>query len=74
MKLRSVKILSDENISPKVVRALRDLGMDVLDVKEQHWHGKEDQKLMDIAYRDKRFIITHDSGYRFPLTFPLFSL
>jgi predicted nuclease of predicted toxin-antitoxin system len=63
MRLRSVKILTDENISPKVVRALRGLGLDVLDVKEQHWHGKDDQELLDIAYRDQRFVLTHDSDF-----------
>jgi len=37
MRLQDVKILK-ENISPKVVRFLRDVGFDVLDVKEQHWY------------------------------------
>ena len=37
MKLLDVKILTDENISPKVVSFLRNVGLDVLDVKEQHW-------------------------------------
>ena len=45
MKLQSIKILTDENISPKVVSALRSLGLDVLDVKEQRWYGKEDEEL-----------------------------
>jgi len=40
MKLQSIKILTDENISPKVVITLRRLGFDILDVKEQHWYGK----------------------------------
>ncbi|MBW2430389.1 MAG: DUF5615 family PIN-like protein [Deltaproteobacteria bacterium] len=38
MKLQDVKILADENISPKVVAFLRSAGLDVLDVKEQSWH------------------------------------
>ena len=37
MKLQDVKILADENISPKVVAFLRSAGLDVLDVKEQNW-------------------------------------
>ena len=49
MKLQDVKILTDENISPKVVRFLRDVGFDVLDVKEQHWYGQDDEVLLDIA-------------------------
>ncbi len=63
MKLQSSKILTDENISPKVVRALRSLGLDVLDVKEQLWYGKEDEELLDIAYRDQRFVLTHDADF-----------
>jgi len=58
-----IKILADENISPKVVNALRVLGIDVLDIKEQRWYGKEDQELMDIASRDQRFVLTHDSDF-----------
>ena len=63
MKLQEVKILTDENISPKVVRFLRDVGIDVLDVKEQHWYGQNDEALLDIAYRDHRFVLTHDSDF-----------
>lgn len=63
MKIQDVKILTDENISPKVIRSLRDIDLDVLDVKEQHWHGKDDESLLDIAYRDHRFVLTHDSDF-----------
>ena len=38
MKLHSVKIFTDENISPKVVAFLRQYGLDILDTKEQQWH------------------------------------
>ena len=63
MKIQDVKILTDENISPKVVGFLRNVGLDVLDVKEQHWHGQNDEVLLDIAFRDHRFILTHDSDF-----------
>ena len=63
MKLEDVRILTDENISPKVVRFLRDVGFEVLDAKEQHWYGREDEVLLDIAYRDHRFVLTHDSDF-----------
>ena len=51
------------NISPKVVRFLRNVGLDVLDVKEQHWYGQNDEVLLDIAYRDQRFVLTHHSDF-----------
>ena len=63
MKLQSIKILADENISPKVVKFLRDFGFDVIDVKEKNWHGSEDEKLLNIALEEKRFILSHDSDF-----------
>jgi len=59
----TIKILADENISPKVVNFLRKHGLDVLDTKEQHWCGKDDEDLLGKAYRDERFVLTHDSDF-----------
>lgn len=58
-----IKILTDENISPKVVSFLRKNGFDVLDAKEQHWCGKDDEALLNTAYREQRFVMTHDSDF-----------
>ena len=63
MNLRDVKILTDENVSPKVVVFLRSIGMDVIDVKEQHWHGRGDDEILNIAYQERRFVFTHDSDF-----------
>ena len=63
MKLQSIKFLTDENISPKVVKSLRNLGYDVLDIKEQQWCGKNDEAILNIAFQDQRFIITHDADF-----------
>mgnify|MGYP001054875797 CR=1 FL=1 len=63
MKLHDIKILTDENISPKVVAFLRQYGIDTLDTKEQNWHGQNDEDLMSTAYQDKRFVLTHDSDF-----------
>jgi hypothetical protein len=43
MKITSIDILADENISPRVVKFLRDKGIDVLDTMEQNWNGSEDE-------------------------------
>ncbi|MBF0121140.1 MAG: DUF5615 family PIN-like protein [Desulfobacterales bacterium] len=63
MKFRSLKILTDENISPKVVSFLRQKGTDVIDTKEEKWHGKDDEYLLEKAFLDNRFILTHDSDF-----------
>ncbi len=38
-------------------------GLDVLDTKEQQWHGTDDEVLMRTAYQQHRFILTHDSDF-----------
>ena len=72
MKLAAIKILADENVSPKVVAYLRGIGIDVLDVKEQRWFGKEDVELLSTAYHEQRFVfclgvltICHDCSSSF---------
>jgi hypothetical protein len=52
MKFRQLRIITYENISPKVVSFLRQKGIDVLDVKEEGWHGKEDKYTLEPAYLD----------------------
>ncbi|WP_161626583.1 DUF5615 family PIN-like protein [Desulfatiglans anilini] len=42
---------------------MRDQGLDVLDVKEERWYGKEDQEILDMALRGHRFVLTHDSDF-----------
>lgn len=63
MKFCEIRIITDENISPKVVTYLREQGIDVIDTKEQNWHGKEDEEILENAYREKRFVLTHDSDF-----------
>jgi hypothetical protein len=46
MNFNSLKILTDENISPKIVKFLRERNFDVLDTKEQNWCGKEDAYIL----------------------------
>lgn len=63
MKLHQIKLLTDENVSPKVVACLRGIGIDILDTKEQQWHGTDDETLLNIAYQECRFVLTHDSDF-----------
>jgi predicted nuclease of predicted toxin-antitoxin system len=63
MALPLLKILTDENVSPRVVSFLRGKGLDVIDVKEKGWEGADDKLLMAAAWEEKRFILTHDSDF-----------
>ncbi len=63
MKFKNICLLTDENISPRVVHFFRQQGFDVLDVKEQGWFGMEDEKLLERAFSEKRFVVTHDSDF-----------
>lgn len=60
MRLIDSPWLTDENIHPEVSLYLRSRGLDVQDVKEQRWHGRSDEDLIDEAYRSGRIILTHD--------------
>jgi predicted nuclease of predicted toxin-antitoxin system len=63
MASRFLKILTDENISPRVLSFLRGKGLDVIDVKEKGWQGSADKFLMAAAWEEKRFILTHDADF-----------
>jgi predicted nuclease of predicted toxin-antitoxin system len=53
MAPRFLKILTDENISPRVLSFLRGKGLDVIDVKEKGWQGSADKFLMAAAWEEK---------------------
>lgn len=63
MKFNSVKILADENISPRILAFLRAKGIDASDVKEKGWQGSNDRYILEMAYADERFVLTHDSDF-----------
>ena len=65
MKIASLKILTDENISPRIVSFLRQKGLDVVDVKERGWHGNEDKYLMvDKDIPEGSVIVVEDTRLR----------
>lgn len=63
MIFQNIRILADENISPKVVEFLRQQEVDVLDTKTQNLIGKTDEELIEIANEEHRFILTHDNDF-----------
>jgi len=63
MKMSDFKLLTDENISPRVVSFLRENGFDVLDVKESSLNGASDHALMELAIKEQRLMVTHDADF-----------
>ena len=66
-----MKLLTDENVSPDVIRALRAHDHDVRDVKEEQWHGAVDEWIVRKARTERRIIVSEDLDFanlrRFPL-------
>lgn len=44
-----VKILTDENVSPKIVKVMRTQGYDVKDIKEEKLFGVSDHQVLILA-------------------------
>ena len=65
-----MRFLADENIARSTLLLLRDLDHDVLDAKEQRWFGYADEKLLRIAARQRRIILTIDQDFGNILRFP----
>ncbi len=58
VKFNTLNWLADENVSPRVIQFLRQQPLDVLDVKELGWQGKEDSYLLSQAYLANRVMLT----------------
>lgn len=63
MKLINYAFLTDENINPIIVQALRHRGCDVFDVVEQRLNGNDDTFLLSLATKLNRVVLTHDSDF-----------
>ena len=57
------KFLADENIAFRVVESLRIEKFDVLSVFEEKLSGASDEKIIKIAKKQKRIILTHDKDF-----------
>lgn len=55
--------IADENIAPRVIKFLRDSGLDVLSVTEEKLYGCDDEKILKLAIKLKRIVITHDKDF-----------
>ncbi len=57
-----MKFLADENISNKVVNALRNRGVDIISVKELE-SSLSDETVLEVANKQKRILITFDADF-----------
>ncbi len=60
-----MRFLSDENIANDVVHALRNAGHDIFDIKEEGLYGTSDQQLIQLAFKQRRIILTHDKDFQY---------
>ena len=58
-----MRFLTDENVAVSVMKKLRNKGYDVKDVKEENLSGFDDEKILSIANKEDRIIITHDRNF-----------
>ena len=59
----TLKFLADENISPSLVKTLRNKKYDVKDIKEEKLFGISDIEILKLAYKENRVIVTHDKDF-----------
>ena len=58
-----IRFLSDENISPSLVKAIRKKDFDVKDIKEEKKFGIGDDEVLKIANNENRIVISHDKDF-----------
>lgn len=57
------KFLADENVAPRVIETLREEKFDILSVYEEKLSGASDEKILKLAQRQRRIILTHDKDF-----------
>ncbi len=58
-----MRVLADENIPKISVRALAELGHDVLDIRGTDAQGTNDENVWRLAQSETRLLITTDKGF-----------
>jgi len=62
-RAKKPKFLADENISPLTVKHIRKLGFDISDLIERNKRGIINGKLIELAVRENRVILTQDLDF-----------
>mgnify|MGYP001602724507 CR=1 FL=1 len=58
-----MKFLSDENIDVPAVKALKELGVDIISVQELDKRGSPDEEILNFCKENERAVVTGDSDY-----------
>jgi predicted nuclease of predicted toxin-antitoxin system len=58
-----IKFISDENISPALIKAIRKRGFNVKDIKEDGMFGTSDDEILKVANKENRIVISHDKDF-----------
>jgi len=58
-----IKFISDENIAPTLVKAIRKKGFDIKDIKEEKMFGIGDDEVLKFANKENRIVISHDKDF-----------
>jgi predicted nuclease of predicted toxin-antitoxin system len=65
-----MNFLADENIFVPMVEALRKLGYDVFDIKEQQLIGTDDPVIYEMAVKRNRVLLTMDKDFSNIIKYP----
>ena len=58
-----LRFLTDENVSPDIVQAIREAGYDVIDLKEAGRFGWSDTRVLTWAAARGSVVVTHDKDF-----------
>ncbi len=65
-----MKFIADENLFEPIIEYLRELGYDVLSIREAGFSGISDEEVYQLACKEKRIIITMDKDFSRMFNFP----
>ena len=65
-----LRFLTDENVSPPLIKAVRHEGYNVKDIKEERLFGISDKEVLRLAFKENRVVVTHDKDFANLLKYP----
>ncbi|HHT9120479.1 MAG TPA: DUF5615 family PIN-like protein [Candidatus Hypogeohydataceae bacterium YC41] len=58
-----MRFFADENVYPKVISHLREIGHDVKDIRSSNLSSVSDEEILEFCRRDQRALITFDKHF-----------